>query len=524
MMADASVFTGYSELGLITYGLLLLFAKAILILFTAQLLAEQLEFSSASVRHTIWLLAIASMAALPLLTVLLPEWRIIPIDLAPANAAESPAYVLSGQAVSSANTFSWLDGVGMVYLLVVTLGLLRLFSSLVRIGSLTARSDAAEALWYELASASGSRSVTIRKSAHISGPMTWGTLRPVILLPIDAERWSAQDQAMIIRHEMTHVMRADWLTQLVAQLVAVLYWPVPGVRKALKNLSLEAERACDNQVLMNGASQADYAALLVRQARTTSIPSAVALGSASELAQRVRDIVNNYIDRSGEYKTQWLLAFIATGLLLPLATVKVNGQHTEELPMFSLRTIKVVSPESQPEIPSNSIAIPIQRPQRASEAVPEPGYAELLRSTVSEVSLQLSVTPAPINPIVSEALMMTNPDTPAIRLLEQIAPEYPETARRKGIEGNVLVEFDINASGRVVNPRVVHSEPGGYFNRAVMTALQAYRFEPARVGGTDMVLTGLQKQFYFQLREDAPSAQRTLPAPVPDPVDVIDSG
>ena len=42
-------------------------------------------------------------------------------------------------------------------------------------------------------------------------------------------------------------------------------------------------------------------------------------------------------------------------------------------------------------------------------------------------------------------------------LLKQITPNYPEYARRRGIEGFVILQFTININGRVTNPSVQQS-------------------------------------------------------------------
>ncbi len=72
---------------------------------------------------------------------------------------------------------------------------------------------------------------------------------------------------------------------------------------------------------------------------------------------------------------------------------------------------------------------------------------------------------------------------------------------RRGIEGRVVAAFDIDASGQVINPRVTHSEPSALFDRSALQAIRAYQYEPYRIGGRPIGLSGLQQEFRFELIE-----------------------
>lgn len=68
------------------------------------------------------------------------------------------------------------------------------------------------------------------------------------------------------------------------------------------------------------------------------------------------------------------------------------------------------------------------------------------------------------------------------RTRSQVAPIYPTAERGAGITGEVLVEFTVDESGRVLNPRVVRSSLAA-FEAATLRAVEKWRFEPGRVQG-----------------------------------------
>ena len=75
----------------------------------------------------------------------------------------------------------------------------------------------------------------------------------------------------------------------------------------------------------------------------------------------------------------------------------------------------------------------------------------------------------------------TNLDnTPRTR--SQVGPTYPASERKAGITGEVLVEFIVDESGRVTNPRVIRSSSAA-FETSTLRAVAKWRFEPGIKNG-----------------------------------------
>ena len=64
----------------------------------------------------------------------------------------------------------------------------------------------------------------------------------------------------------------------------------------------------------------------------------------------------------------------------------------------------------------------------------------------------------------------------------QAAAEYPEPARRVGIEGRVIVQFVVDERGNVVDPVVVRS-PHDLLSQAALDAVRKVSFEPGQQRG-----------------------------------------
>ena len=81
------------------------------------------------------------------------------------------------------------------------------------------------------------------------------------------------------------------------------------------------------------------------------------------------------------------------------------------------------------------------------------------------------------------------------------APEYPQRALARGVEGWVLVQFTISAAGGVWNPRVVNADPPGVFDAAALRAVMRYRYRPQIVAGVPTPTPGMLLRIYFELED-----------------------
>ncbi len=158
-------------------------------------------------------------------------------------------------------------------------------------------------------------------------------------------------------------------------------------------------------------------------------------------------------------------------------------------------TIAATSPVAAPDLPDV--------PRTADPT----GFAMLAQPFHPEADTTLTVPPAAFGPggpgspgrpgpLVLPATALDN--EPHARY--QRPPQFPFEARHEGKSGHVLVDFVVDESGRVVNPRVVSSNDAR-FDQPTLAAVGSWRFEPGRRQGR-IVRFRLQVPVEFTLHDD----------------------
>ncbi|HEV2970315.1 MAG TPA: M56 family metallopeptidase [Pirellulales bacterium] len=147
------------------------------------------------------------------------------------------------------------------------------------------------------------RDVTLVFGGPDQMPMTFGWLRPCVVLPSDAASWPRDRREMVLLHELAHVQRCDVLWQMIARLACALYWFHPAAWYGLRRMRLEREHACDDCALLAGQKPSDYASQLLeiaRAHRTCSPLASAALSMArpSQLEGRLLAVLDAHRSRA----------------------------------------------------------------------------------------------------------------------------------------------------------------------------------------------------------------------------------
>ncbi|TFY87656.1 energy transducer TonB [Pseudomonas kairouanensis] len=83
--------------------------------------------------------------------------------------------------------------------------------------------------------------------------------------------------------------------------------------------------------------------------------------------------------------------------------------------------------------------------------------------------------------------------------LSKEAPDYPERALDKNIEGDCSVEYTVNTQGRVENPRVLDGcHP--LFMRPSLAAANTFRYQPRIVDGKPVPVPAVRNTFHYRIK------------------------
>lgn len=83
----------------------------------------------------------------------------------------------------------------------------------------------------------------------------------------------------------------------------------------------------------------------------------------------------------------------------------------------------------------------------------------------------------------------------------KVQPIYPRRAQTRGIEGYVLLEFVVTATGAVRDPIVIEAKPPGIFDRAAINAALKFKYKPKVVNGEAIEVGGVRNLIKFELTE-----------------------
>ncbi len=334
--------------------------KSALLLGVTLLLLRGLQNRSAAQRAFIAHAGLAATLLLPLASVLLPRWEVEAAPVAglaaPVNAIFTPpqaAPAMHDMATSSMAALpapatdaalSLMPGTAtmmvlawglpaLALLLVMLLAVARLFLLRSRAAVMQEQSWLA-ALAQAQARMNFKHGTALLVSSEVASPVSWGVLRPVILLNGKAAATGNEAEA-IIAHELAHVSRLDWAGLLLGRIVTALHWFNPLAWMLARQAHQLREEAADDAVLRSDVDRMDYAALLVGAARHEAQGFLLAANgvapSRGSLKRRITRVLDEHQLRAPAYLGWAFVCLLgAVSLALPLAAFSAT-QPREQL-------------------------------------------------------------------------------------------------------------------------------------------------------------------------------------------------
>jgi len=509
--------------------------------------AAALRNRSAAARHWVLAASLLCAVAMPALELVVPAWGILvpgftsaaqstpglaspnapgpaTRDSAPIEITETVVVPTVGESrggLSGLVIPAWMVGAGLS-LFVLAVGLTRLTW-------LASRARPVEpGTWTRLAGEisrdfSLSRPVQLLESDHPSLLVTWGLFTPKVILPRTARSWTEARAAIVLRHELAHIRRGDWVVQIAGELLRTAYWFNPLVWAACTRLRQESEQACDDEVLTSGVDGPDYATHLVELARLLKAESAPrlpapAIARSSSLERRIRAMLDARLTRTpatrlARFMTAGALltftvalaaaqtgpvtlsgsVFDQTGALVPGA--KVALINTRSQAKFEVTTTDAGQFEFVP-LPADTYALEATLPgfQKAQDSVTLTGKTVKRNVTLNLGELQETITvrgsqatqPGRGTDVPAgqysragfqKALESCTPSSTGGRVrppskIKDVKPIYPSNLVDAKIAGKVLMKATIAIDGTVRDVQVIKSVQPDLDNAAVEAVRQ----------------------------------------------------
>ncbi len=510
-------------------------------------LVQRPSFQSAANFHIFLTTSLFVIAAGTLIIPLLPSWE---LSLVPARLVEFTQMQVHLE--SSGNSQWLLYGSMAVYFLGLSWILIYTLLGIMEAQDISRRASepgqdlqmALQDIEHQLKSLFQlNTSVKVLMSEEVKSPFVWRIKQPLILLPQASASWQHDRLLRVMAHEYAHIERRDWLYKLLSRCAVALFWCVPTAWMVSRKIDWYAEVACDDRVVQLLDCRGEYADDLMTLA-TDVKHSIFALSylRGSELYQRI-SMVLDPCRQKHRYSVwqRWLVLTVLALLFLPLASSRLKASTVYEnifdlgvfpepasVPLLALPENSPIANnanrlrwlEQQMRLENKSVA-----PQQDENKTADAGDKKLLqmeKSYQKAIAARGSIRSTEAMLVVhrphqhkafsgfSTAELNSNASiaTPDIAIkgyipTQVVTPEYPKYALNRNITGRVVVQFDVDENGLVLNPRIVSAQPKSVFNKAVLKAIKEFRFTPLTMGDKPVITKNVTETFVFTIKGTA---------------------
>lgn len=389
----------FTNKGLILLAELLL--KSSIVCGAALLFSVLARKQTAAVRHLVLGLSLTGLLLLPFIAAFGPSWKlqwlrvpdthitnvnVMPSDGKPSIPGNDRLMEAPAPAPEQKN------GIGffLLWYLVPGLILLRLLAGVYSVSRLSRKGERLHGYpWQHLfmlfrKTFSLKRQVRLVKHHRVRTPMTWGILKPVILMPPKAKDWPIEYSWPVLFHELSHIKRWDFVVTLLSRLAGALYWFNPLIWLVLKRLHVEQEKACDEMVLRSGIKPSTYATSLLHIKQNQDRgwghgTTALAMAEKSAISERLTTILDKQINlKEIKMKTKILLTLVVfvtvtfIGAAAPEKKKPKTPQKAPAVPSSPATPATPVTVETAPAVPAAPAVPEEPSPPSVPETPPAP--------------------------------------------------------------------------------------------------------------------------------------------------------
>ncbi|MBO9669179.1 MAG: M56 family metallopeptidase [Sphingobium sp.] len=176
-------------------------------------------------------------------------------------------------------------------------------------------------------------------STELHSPISWGLLRPTILVNESALDSGGQAEA-VLAHELAHVIHGDWAKLMLSRVATAAFWFNPLAWVLAREAHQLREEAADDAVLAANIAGTDYAELLVGVARHENRGLLLGAHGVAPARNSLRRRVARVLDKTparGPSGASWVAGFTAGMLVMaaPLAAVTFGPARHKADPAVS---------------------------------------------------------------------------------------------------------------------------------------------------------------------------------------------
>ena len=179
----------------------------------------------------------------------------------------------------------------------------------------------------------------------------------------------------------------------------------------------------------------------------------------------------------------WVMQFLISAEAAAPSEPRVHGELSWVLPPRP--DDPPMTDFERPDVPPPPV--PPTTPRETPRQSSEPGY------------MPPTQPPAP-GPYKSQGPGSMLNDGPLV-VMVRVQPSYPVSMSSRGIEGYVIVEFDVSETGTVTNLRVLESSHKS-FERSALNAAQRFRYKPRVIDGVAQVTYGERALLRFEMEKE----------------------
>jgi TonB family protein len=266
-------------------------AQVAIIAALGTLVAALLRVDAPGIRYAYWRLLLGACIVLPFVQRRWDPAELAPVVQAGASTVEVELDVAMSTTVaagSSAASVDWFWVAGAVILAGMALRVIWLAASLLSLRRMRAlgRLAPASELHDELQRLLGTRA-EIRYVDGLRQPVTFGAIRPVVLLPSALREHPDEIQRAVLCHELFHVQRRDWLWVLGEEAVRAALWFNPAVWWLIARVQLAREELVDELTVLATNRRRAYMEALLAFADETPLAPAAAFARRRHLFRRM---------------------------------------------------------------------------------------------------------------------------------------------------------------------------------------------------------------------------------------------